>query len=769
MPPPMPDRLIRGSLVLAILATAAVADEPPCPPLPPSETIKHRSPAKTPFIKKPSSKTPSTKPPTEKAPSTEGLPTYVTADEVRSIKDGLSEFLGNVELKRGEERISADRIVYDKPTDTAEASGSVRIDSATGDHYETESLWMQIDPHIGHTAECRFRTDLGNGRGDATRIEFAGPDRTFLSDARYTTCPAPQDDWFLNARELELDNAEEIGTARHAWIEFKDVPIFYFPYMNFPITDKRKSGFLFPSFGYDDNHGLILAAPYYFNLAPNYDATLTPQILGKRGLMLQGEFRYLTRASHGQLAVEALPNDKETNEDRHAISIFHRQTLNRYWTDRVEFRRVSDENYFRDFGDNIGIRSQTHLPQIAELAYRGAAWNFTAKAADYQTIDPDIAPTSRPYARLPQLTLATNPTSPVNTPRLHLEADWVHFDRDASVTGSRTSVTPAVSLPMMASWGFLTPRISARRTAYSLDNVTDDPPSLTTTTASLDGGLIFERDAAWGERALTQTLEPRLFYLRTAHKDQDTLPVFDTALADFSFASLFRENRFSGGDRVGDANQLTAAVTTRFLDNADGAERLRLSVGQIRYFEDRLVNLPPGTANRETSDFAAEAIAWLAGNWHARAAWQWNPDAERSEKRSYYAQYQPAPNKILTFGYQFIRDQADQADIATEWPLSIYWTLHARSLYSLREDRNMESYVGAEYGTCCWAFRVFVKRRFAEERDESGNVIGGRQDNSIQFQLELTGLSKLGTAPTTPLRQGLFYPWRDRDADSSPY
>jgi LPS-assembly protein len=290
---------------------------------------------------------------------------------------------------------------------------------------------------------------------------------------------------------------------------------------------------------------------------------------------------------------------------------------------------------------------------------------------------------------------------------------------------------------------------------------------VSTTTASLDSGLIFERDTAWGGHAFTQTLEPRLFYLRTTRKDQDALPVFDTALADFSFASLFRENRFSGGDRVGDANQLTAAITTRFIDGTNGAERLRLSLGQTRYFEDRLVNLPAGTADRESSDYAAEAIAWLGGHWHVRGALQWNPEAGQSEKRNYYAQYQPAPNKILTFGHRFVRDEVDQADITTEWPLTTYWTLHARSLYSLRDDRNMESYIGAEYGTCCWAFRLFVKQRFAETRDEFDNVTGGRQVNSILFQLELTGLSKLGTAPTTPLKEGLFYPWRDRYSDSS--
>lgn len=730
-----------------VLSAAVTAAEPPCPPLPPSPASRHK--------------------PAVKPPKTDDQPTYVTADEIHSIKDGLSEFLGHVEWRRGEERIVADRIVYDKPTDTAEATGSVRFDSASGESFETESLWMQIEPHIGHTAESRFRLGLHQGRGDAARIEFAGPDRTLLTGARYTTCPVPQDDWFLHVRELELDNTEEIGTAWHAWIDFKGVPIFYFPYMNFPITDKRKSGFLIPQFGYDDERGLMLAAPYYFNLATNYDATLNPQILGKRGLMLQGEFRYLTRSSHGRLAAEVLPNDKETDEDRHTVFVTHQQTLNPYWTDRIDFRRVSDNDYFKDFGENIGISSQTHLPQIAELAYRGADWNFTAQVSDYQTIDPGIASTGRPYARLPQLTLATNPTGRANTPRLHLETEWVRFERDAGVTGARASVAPAVSLPLTTVYGFLTPKISARRIGYSLDNAPDDAPSLSTTTASLDGGLMFERSTAWGGHPFTQTLEPRLFYLRTAHKDQDALPVFDTALTDISFANLFRENRFTGGDRVGDANQLTAAVTTRLLDDADGAERLRLSVGQIHYFEDRLVNLPPGTADRQTSDYAAEAIAWLAGNWHVRGAVQWNPETEQREKRSYYAQYQPAPNKILTFGQHFVRDQVDQADIAAEWPLTTYWTLHARSLYSIKDDRNLESYVGAEYGTCCWAFRLFAKRRYSETRDELNNVIGSRQVNSIQFQLELTGLSKFGTAPNTPLKDGLFYPWRDRDSGSS--
>jgi LPS-assembly protein len=671
-------------------------------------------------------------------------PVYVTADELRALRGGESEFTGHVEATRADARLTAAHLLYDSATTRAEADGAVTYTQEPGDRFETSRLNLKMDTREGETAEATFVLGGGLGRGDAQRVEFAGHDRTVLHDVRFTTCASGQDSWFLGAKELELDTATDIGTARHTTVEFQGVPIFYFPYLSFPISDERKSGFLMPMFGYNDKQGVVLETPYYLNLAPNYDATLSPRLMATRGLMLGSEFRYLGRATDGQVAIDYLPNDRDTGEDRAAGSYVHHQRLSPEWTANVDVRAASDKEYFSDFGDDLNIRSRTHLPQTADLNYSDPLWAFNARLAGYQTVDPAIPPEARPYQRLPQLTLAARPAARTNELRPHFEAEAVYFTRDVGITGSRLNLNPALSLPLAAPYGFLTPKIGAHHIAYNLSDAADDTPSVTRPVYSLDSGLYFERDTGGGG---LQTFEPRLFYLYVPPKNQDALPNFDTGLPDFSFASLFRENRFSGGDRIGDANQLTVAVTSRFFEEATGSQWLRLSLGEIHYFADREVNLPPGIATQGTSDLAAEAVAWLPGNWHASGTVQWNQHTEEVEKSGLYVQYQPTARRILNLGHRYLRDQFDAADVSTEWPLAAHWTLRARSLYSLKDKRNVESYAGLEYDACCWAVRVFAERHFSEERG---------QVNSVQLELELTGLSSLGGAPKSPLKQSLF-------------
>lgn len=737
--------LIPGILALACLPAGGA--EPPCPPS--TEPLPRAKPFQ------PRSKKIKTETTTQEA-----LPTYISADEIRALKGGLSEFIGQVEVVRGKERFTAERLAHDSGSESVDASGAVRLQSEYGDSYETEQLHLDLDTHEGYTGVSQYRLGDNLARGDAARIEFAGRDKTVLHDLRYTTCPTGQDDWFLNVGRLELNRADELGTARHVWVNFQGVPIFYFPYLNFSIAEQRKSGFLFPRLGYEGNHGLTLSVPYYFNLAPNYDATLIPVWLTRRGLMWTGEFRYLLESGDGRIAAESLPDDDLAGRDRAAYAYSHRQWFDPLWNSRVELRYVSDINYLADFGDSIGATSQTHLPQFAEVGFRGSDWNFTTRVAHYQTIDPSILSTDIPYSRLPQLNLSLLPTGETNRTRLHLDGEWVNFDRDVGVTGSRASIAPAVSWPLASSYGFLTPKLGARHVAYELTGAPETSPSFSIATASLDSGLFFDREVRWGDRPVTQTLEPRLFLLHVPHREQDNLPVFDTSLADFSFANLFRENRFSGGDRVGDAEQITAAVTTRFVDQHSGREQLRLSLGQIRYLEDRHVNLPAGTVDQPGSDYAAEAAAWLTNHWYLRSGVQWNEDDRHSDRSSIYAQYQPGRNRIVNLGYRTVRDELAQTDISAEWPLSPYWTVRARSMYSVREDRNVQSYIGAVYATCCWSVRFAATRRYVETRDSLNNVTSAGQISSFHVQLELTGLSR-GGGYETPLKEGLFHTWRD--------
>ena len=335
----------------------------------------------------------------------------------------------------------------------------------------------------------------------------------------------------------------------------------------------------------------------------------------------------------------------------------------------------------------------------------------------------------------------------------YFESEAVNFERSVGITGERLNLSPALSFPLENSYGFVTSRIGVRHIAYHLSNATDETPTLTRGVFSLDSGLIFERDSRWGERRYTQTLEPRLYYLYLPRKNQDALPNFDTGAADLSFSNLFRDNRFAGGDRLGDSNQVTAALTTRFIDEKDGAERGRASIGRIYYLADRQVNLPAGPSGTAASDVVGEATATLIGNWHARTAAQWNRMDDHMQKYNFYLQYNPAKNRIVNVGKRFSRNDLEQADLSTEWPIAGRWTFRARSLFSLRDHRNVDSVAGVEYNACCWALRVMGSRRLVvdTQRDNAATQV-----KSIMLELELTGLSKLGHVPDSPLRESVF-------------
>jgi len=734
------------SLVHLGIGTQAMAVDAPCPERP---------------IRVPKSKKAAVVKPEN--PSTD-----LHARELRTDDQGVTELTGDVLVERGSQSLRAEHLFYSQNTDRLEASGKVTFRDSSGLSFLTDRTEINLESRIGQTGSGLFRFEDGSARGSADRIEFDGPNLTRFSRVRYTTCAEGQDDWFLKMKELELDTDENIGTARHTSLEFLGVPILYMPYFNFPISDERKSGFLIPHLGYSGNRGVELGTPYYFNLAPQLDDTFTPEIMSKRGLQLQNEFRYLTRNAHGDLQFEILPNDRQANGDNRAAGSYqHFHTFSPEWSGIVDVRGISDKSYFEDFRDDLNITSQTHLPQNAQLNYRGPRWNFTARAADYQTIDRSIPITDRPYARLPQLNLSLNAPYEPNRLQFGLENELVYFERDASQNGGRFSFNPTLSLPLANSYAFFTPRVGLHYVGYRLSEVSDDNPSLTRGVYSLDSGLFLERDSRWNDHLFTQTLEPRLFYLYVPYKNQDNLPNFDTSVPDFSFYSLFRENRFVGGDRIGDANQITAALTTRFIDQEDGTERVRFSLGRIYYLEDRQVNLPSGIIQSSSSDIVAEASATLANHWYVRSSVDLNRGGHYTQRNNYYLQYNPSKDRIISIGRRYARDEMEQTDISTEWPLSPRWTFRARALHSQEGNRNLDTYAGLEYNSCCWAIRVLGRKRLFIDQL---NPDVAEQHFSIVVQLELTGLSKLGHAPETPLHESMFYTYpKSRAAAPQPY
>ena len=698
------------------------------------------------------------------APDEPGV-TYLRADTIRSPGANIIELEGDAAIRRDGQRITADWLRYDLDADFVDARGDVTLTQPAGTELATEEAHVDLGTRTGvaQTGSYQLR-GRQQGRGDMLRIELLGETRTRLHGVRYTTCPVGREAWFLRASRIDLDNTRDVGVARHARLQFFGVPFFYLPYFRFPLSDARQSGFLAPRIGYRGDLGATLAAPYYLNLAPNYDATLTPQLLTERGVQLLGEFRYLGERYGGQLEAEYLPDDDVTGEDRAAWSLRHAQRFGTRWGVAASLQRVSDVDYVAEFGQELSVTSATHLAQSVQLDYGGPVWSFTARAADYQTVTRNIAPAEEPYARLPQLLLrgavAAGPG------RYALESELVNFAHDAvdvRPTGQRLYLEPSARWPLTRIYGFLTPELGVRHIAYALEapaQTLPERPSVTAPFASLDAGLYFEREVELGEAYFDQTLEPRLYYLYVPFRDQSDLPNFDTAAPTFGFDTFFRNRRFVGNDRIGDANRLSAALTTRLIDQDSGAERVRASIGRIYYLDERRVNLPAAVIEDRASDMVGEAAAYFGRGWSVTATGQWATDDDRAVRTNTYLRWHPLPDRIVNVGYRFTREQLEQLDISAEWPLSPRWIVRGRSLRALddtpgaEENENIHSYLGIEYRSCCWALRFYAARSLVPAPSASAALT--EQDTRFLLELELTGLGQLGERFESPLHEAPF-------------
>ncbi|HDP89927.1 MAG TPA: LPS-assembly protein LptD [Thioalkalivibrio sp.] len=527
-----------------------------------------------------------------------------------------------------------------------------------------------------------------------------------------------------------------------------NVPFLYTPWISFPITDERKSGFLAPAIGNSDKRGFELETPYYWNIAPNYDATFTPRYMSDRGLQLNGEFRYLMPVNRGDLQLSWL--DDDAYEDQRWLGRW-RNTLRPSTHSRVDIdlNGVSDKRYFDDLSTSLDVISATHLDRRMDARWWFDQGEVLLRLQGYQTVNETLLSTQYPYRRVPQLLFTGGIPDGALGLDYGLRAEWVQFDHDDLVNGSRLDLKPSIALPVRTPGSFLEPRLSGRYTAYRLDDslpADQREPDRLVPTFSLDSGLIFEREAS--DRAI-QTLEPRLFYVYTPYRDQDDLPVFDTGDLTFTFDQLFREDRFSGPDRVGDANQLSLALTSRLVDTASGRERLRASLGQIFYFEDREVTLPDQPAETRTeSDLAAELGAQLGNFWKIDSSLLWNPDTEQTARGSTRIQYRRDSRHVFNLGYRYREDDFEQAEISFGWPLSRRWNGVGRWVYALDDNRDLEALGGLEYESCCWKARL-VARQYVTDG-------GTEYNNAIYFQLVLKGLMDVGRNIEDLLEEGIL-------------
>ena len=687
---------------------------------------------------------------------------FLEADRIVGDPEHNVTATGNVVLRQRGASIRADRVDYHGDDQTVVATGAVRLerdgDVASGPrlNYNLANDTGDMDSPVFDFPKRPERRTAS--RGLATRAVLEENNVSRLFGAEYTSCPVPRDDWFIRVRELQLDSSRNVGTAYNTTVFFLGVPILYSPYLSFPLDNRRKTGFLAPTFGSSAKSGFEVSLPYYWNLAENYDATFTPKTLTKRGLQLGAEFRYLTKSMSGQLDGEYLPQDRVAGFDRYFLGLHHVQQLGGGWSFLANAQKVSDDAYFRDLSTRIALTSQTNLPRDAIVAYNNDVWSFSTRALGYQTLqDPAGPAVPIPYNILPQL-LAFGSQQNVSGFDWQFAGEMSNFRHPTLVNGQRVIAYPSIDFPMRRSYGFVIPKAGYHYTLYNLD---DNIPVKERETrgvpiASLDSGVYFERPATFGGRDYQQTLEPRLFYLYVPFREQSQLPNFTTAEADFNFQRFFSENRFVGGDRIGDANQVTAAVTSRLIESSTGLERVTAALGQVYYFTPPKVTLGDTPPPSKSSDILAFASSQVSPSVSVDALWQYTPTLSRSEKITVGGRYAPAPGSVVNAAYRYVRGidgttdpsraGIEQVDISTQWPLTRNLQGLARWNWSTKDRKLLEGLVGFEYNAGCWQVRAIAHRFITATQQYS---------TSFQIQLELTGLARIGISPLETLRQNI--------------
>lgn len=752
-------KIFRGTLTLIMfLGFPAIIFAEQCP-------YDIPTPLNSPLSSSPASSTTET----VKQPGKE--PVFIDADSIRGVYQQEIEGVGSVVLRRGEYTISADRMKYFQDTDDSEVEGNVRLER-TQDVITGRDLHLNLEAGVGYISNPDYYKKDNRGRGTGELLLFEGKNHFQLTKSNYTTCPKGNDDWYIRASDLKIDNEEETGTARNVSLLFKDVPIFYLPWINFSYSGKRKTGMLAPVVGNTGKSGADLALPFYINIAPNIDATIAPRLMSKRGIMVNNELRYIGQTLSGVMLADILPHDLREREGidrtRYGVSLLHNQHFGYGWSGNFHYNRVSDDRFFRDLANNLSQTSKTNLLQQGLISHhselgQGGLLSFSALVQQFQTLQDPRASTnpllliSNPYKRLPQLNLGIIKRNLAGLD-IDFKSSWTHFSHATLEDGQRLTLFPSVSAPMRNAFGYITPKVGLHYTQYSLssDRKSLDGQELrgenfdrTIPVFSLDSGVTFDRKMSLGSRQFIQTLEPRAYYVYAPFRDQSLFPNFDSAESDFSFAQLFTENRFSGSDRFNDANQMTLALTSRFLDSESGAERLRLAVGQQFRFQQRRVRLDSNNNQQTTSsrtDFIAAIFGRLTPTITTDTNVQFDQNQLRTEKIRTGISYQPDAGKVVNLGYRFTRDLLEQVDASAQWPFTHRLHGVASINYSLKDDRILAGLAGVEYKACCWALRLVLQRLTTATNNTS---------TAFFVQLQLNGLMEIGSDPLRLLQENI--------------
>ena len=727
-------------------------------------------------------------------------PVYLDADNLTGKQKDQVEAVGNAVMTRDDEKVSADRMLYNQETSDVEGYGSVVLEQK-GSTMSGPYMKMNMDTYAGFMEQPQYFIKLTGGHGTGDMAHIQDKQHYTLDNATYTTCRADDEDWQVKMDTLEIDRAQQTGIARNAWVEFMNVPILYSPYMDFPLGNQRRSGFLSPIFGGTTNSGSELALPYYWNIAPNYDATFMPRILAKRGIQLNNEFRYLDANYSGTVQADILPNDAITGTNRTHFSLVHNESFGGGLTGSVNYNHVSDSAYYMDLADTVNVTSQVDLLQDAELNYNAGWWNSTVRMQQFQALQNPLAPIAIPYAMLPQILL--NGQRDFGDANFTFAGEYVDFVHPTAVNAQRLVIQPSISYSLINAPGYyVTPKFTLNSTTYvmGINNATAIPDTTRTLPMfSLDSGMSFEKDMSFKGENYVNTLEPRAYYVYVPYKNQDMLPVFDTAQVPLTFPQMFTENRFIGNDRIGDANQVTLGLTSRFLGQNDGVEYLKFMVAEIFSFTTPRVNLVAPTTSNNKSDIMLGASGRISSEWSLDSELQYSPAMSAVQHYNITASYRPEAGKVLNLGYRFFASTLGalipgianstgnamvngvlyptiygipyttinglnyavaapalrQINISGQWPLTRHWHAVGQWNYSLLDRMLINGVAGLEYEQSCWALRILMHSFVAGLGVNSAGQPTPINDTGFLVQLELNDLIKVGSDPMALLKQSV--------------
>ena len=696
----------------------------------------------------------------------------------------------DVQVDRGFTRITSDSATYYQEDNVIEADGHIHVTNG-GDEFWGDRLRYNMDTGEGWLLNPRYKLAINKAQGKGNRADFESHELSTVDEGTYSTCSGDDPDWYVSASTLRLNHAEETGEATGALLFFKKVPILGAPYLSFPLTTERKSGFLPPTFGTSTSGGFEFMLPYYFNIAPHHDLTLYPKYIGSRGTQLGGEARYLERSFSGDVLFEYLDKDEETRKERYAFATRHTQTLMPRMNLSWNINHVSDSDYLTDFTSHFpgfataltgidnastSVSAQRLLLRTAGLDYGGANWATNLRVTNYQILQDEEATAADkvvgPYQRLPQLSYRVWNAN-VRGLDWHVQAEWTRFwlerqdllihrnianaaaQGEFGDTGNRLILKPQLSYALMRPGYFIKPKVTLHAAHYGIQNEFDATRegrnfNMVVPIYSLDSGLVFERPAPLFGKDYIQTLEPRLFYVYTPYRDQSAHPNFDSADPGLTFAQLFSENRFSGADRISDADQLTAAVISRFIE-PNGVERAKFSIGQRFYYKDQQVYL--GTPSKSSrSDLLFTANASLIPTVNIEGAFQYSETNNEFTSGNLTVQWKPGYQKVFNVSYRYLQNTEtdtigiDQINVSTQWPIYKRWNAVGLVSYSLPDSTVIQGMAGFEYNADCWVFRVVGQRLYT-----ATNTV----ENSYFIQLQLNGFSKIGTNALEALREAI--------------